>query len=97
MSVSVRIETYLTQVSFLVPAVVYPLPDLLSHFKSSKELLEDPTMPSTLSLSVSDSGFESEASGMPFVFCSAQLKSKSYCQYEPSQTFSHYLIFLTFK
>ena len=53
---------------------------------SSEELLEDPTMPSTLSLSLSlsNSGFESEASGM-FVCFSSQLKSKSYCQYEPSQ------------
>ena len=49
---------------------------------SSEELLEDPTMPSTLSLSLSlsDSGFESEASGMFSVF-PAQLKSKSYCAF----------------
>ena len=74
MSFSVRIETYLTQVLFLVPAVVYPLPDLLYIYTvakslSSEELLEDPTMPSTLSLSLSDSGLESEASGMFVCLC----------------------------
>ena len=44
---------------------------------SSEELLEDPTMPSTLSLSLSlsNSGFESEASGMFVCFsCTIEVK-----------------------
>ena len=49
MSFSVRIEKYLTQVSFLqLLAVGYPLPDLLSRLVLS-ELLVDPIMRSTLS------------------------------------------------
>ena len=48
-SFSVRIEEYLTQVSFLqLLAVGYPLADLLSRL-GSEELLVDPTMCSTLS------------------------------------------------